>query len=119
MFKGDNMITKKLYVDAVKAIEKFDKFTFDAHKLGIDIFEVPALSNLEAATERLLEYCTEDTPEPIYGTTDLGYYLYEGEKSEDRMWDSDGNVIPMTDVNDLWNYIAKERPHIVDLSTKE
>ena len=113
------MITKKLYVDAVKAIEKFDEFTSDAHKLGIDIFEVPALSNLEAATERLLEYCTEDTPEPIYGTTDLGYYLYEGEKSEDRMWDSDGNVIPMADVNDLWNYIAKERPHIVDLSTKE
>ena len=119
MFKGDNMITKKLYVDAVKAIEKFDKFTSDAHKLGIDIFEAPALSNLEATIERLLEYCTEDTPEPIYGTTDLGYYLYEGEKSEDRMWDSDGNVIPMTDVNDLWNYIAKERPHIVDLSTKE
>lgn len=119
MFKGDNMITKKLYVDAVKAIEKFDKFTSDLYKLGIDILEVPALSNLEAATERLLEYCTEDTPEPTYGTTDLDFYLYEGDKSKDRFWDSDGNVIPMTDVDDLWNYIAKERPHIVDISTKE
>ena len=113
------MITKKLYIDGVRAIEKFDKFTSDLHRLGIDILEVPALSDLEVTIERLLEYCTEDTPEPTYGTTDLDFYLYEGDKSVDRFWNGDGTVIPMTDVNDLWNYIAKERPHIVDLSTKE
>ena len=110
------MIRKNLYISCIEAIEEFDRLEDELFNLGIDTLNCVVISNVVDKLEELLEYCTEDNEEDVYHFTDLGYYLYGGDKEEDRMWDGEGTVIPMRDAEDLWNYIASEKPHIVDKS---
>ena len=105
------MITKNLFVDSIKAIEKLDTLDSKLYNLGISL-EIDEISNIAFCLSRLLSYCTEDK-EDKYGTM-IDFYLYEGDKLKDRMWDRDGNVIPLKDVEDLWNFFIKENPNIED-----
>lgn len=108
------MITKELFIDSVEVLESMDKFTDSLCEIGIDIMDLDAYNDAVTTIIDLLKYCTEEDDNAII--SDIEYYLYEGNKEEDRVWDGEGTVIPMKDAEDLWNYISSERPHIVDKS---
>ena len=64
-------------------------------------FEIKPIEYTHKLFDEILKaYFEEEAIDTIY------WYLFEhDDKSKPGMWDEEGNVIPMENIEDLWNYV--------------
>lgn len=112
------MITKKLFLDALAAYEKYDNYENKMHELGLNLFERDEVQCFKNSFLDLLAYMCNDLHQTRYDSNNIEYFIYDaafGKKADTYfIQEKDGTEIHFYTAEDLWNYLVNEHPEIED-----
>ena len=112
------MITKNLFTTCLKAYKRYNEYESELNKLGINLFERDEIQDVMCAMIELLSYCTKDKHYGAFDSNNIEYYLWETNFGKDAdkyfITEADGTEIKFHTEEDVWNYLVKENPDIVD-----